>query len=87
MIQNSACSSDILETIGQHLANDILRSDQAIDPEQNLLLDGAVDSLGMLKLVAFIEAQYKVQIPPEQFTIENFRNLHVISNYVNGLLD
>jgi acyl carrier protein len=82
----TASDDDIINVLERHLALDILGDGQLIDPEQNLLLDGAVDSLGMLKLVAFIEHNYNVKVPPEHFTIENFRNLRVIGEYVRALL-
>lgn len=86
MSQTTTSDEVIVDTLGQYLSRDILGDGQPIDPEQNLLLDGAVDSLGMLKLVAFIESHYQVKVPPEHFTIENFRNLRVIGSYVRGLL-
>ena len=86
MNQMNTCQESIAETLERHLAQDILGNGQPIDHEQNLLLDGGVDSLGMLKLVAFIEMNYGVKVPPEHFTIENFRNLRVIGDYVRSLL-
>ncbi|MGI9319987.1 MAG: acyl carrier protein [Thiogranum sp.] len=77
---------DIAQLLGDHISREILGTGNPVDREQNLLLDGAVDSLGMLKLVAFIEMTYDIKVPPEQFTIENFRSVNVISNYVSSLL-
>jgi len=76
---------ETMQALGWYLAEVIMGTDKPIDPELNLLLDGGVDSLGMLKLVAFIELHFGVKVPPEQFTIENFRNLRVISRYVRTL--
>ena len=42
---------------------------QEFEHDENLLEDGAVDSLGMLRLVAYLEEHYAIEIPPEQFTI------------------
>jgi acyl carrier protein len=77
---------EIVSTLGHHLEQEILGGRVSIEADQNLLLDGAVDSLGMLKLVAFIEANYAVKVPPESFTIENFRSLRVIAGYVSRLI-
>lgn len=86
MTESATSGESIVATLGQHLARDILGSGETIDPEQNLLLEGGVDSLGMLKLVAFIELTYDVKVPPSDFTIENFRSLSVIGGYVGKLL-
>lgn len=54
--------------------------------DENLLVEGRVDSLGMLRLVAFIEARYEVKVPPEDFTIEHFRTVDTIGAYLLGLM-
>lgn len=79
-------AEEITRNLGSYLCSDVLGTGEAIDPDLNLLLDGGVDSLGMLKLVAFIEHSYEVKVPPEHFTIANFRSLRVIGNYVQTLL-
>jgi len=50
--------------------------------EDNLLANGIIDSLGVLKLVSFIEHQFNVQIPDEEVTIRNFRSLKDIASYL-----
>jgi acyl carrier protein len=62
--------------------SDELLNGEAIDPDENLLADGVVDSLGMMRLVAFIEDAFGVSIPPEHFTIENFRTIDSIARYL-----
>ena len=64
-----------------------LLNDEPIDAEEPLLADGVVDSLGMMRLVAFIEEAYDISIPPEHFTIENFRTIAAIAEYLNGNYD
>lgn len=53
--------------------------------DDELLLDGHIDSLGIVRLVAFLEEKFGKQIPPEQVTIENFRNVATIARYVETL--
>ncbi len=60
---------------------------QVVEHDQNLLEDGAVDSLGMLRLVAYLEERYAIEIPPEQFTIENFRTINTIGDYLSRAFD
>lgn len=68
------------------IGEELLDEDDAIDAHENLLADGMIDSLGMMRLVAFIETQYDVKIPPQDFTIENFRTVALIDRYVQKLL-
>ena len=70
--------SQILEYIQDELLDDI--DDLAAD--DNLLADGMVDSLGMMRLTAFIEERFSIAVPPEDFTIENFRTVEVLERYL-----
>ena len=66
---------------------EILDGIDCIDAEENLLSDGVVDSLGMLRLVGFIELSFDVKIAPEQFIIENFRTIDTISRFLSTLVE
>lgn len=53
-----------------------------VQEEDNLLANGIIDSLGVLKLVSFIEHQFNIQVPDEDVTIKNFRSLKDIATYL-----
>ena len=78
---------DFLSTIVSFISEELLELDEPIGADENLLADDMIDSLGMLRLVAFIEATYSVKIPPQDFTIENFRTAVVLSDYLRRLID
>ena len=50
--------------------------------DDELLLEGYIDSLGIIRLVAFMEEEFGMPVPPEDVTIENFRSVAVIAEYV-----
>ncbi len=54
-----------------------------IDLDEDLLGNGIVDSLGMMKLVVFLEKEFKVKIAPEDMTVENFNTVQRISEYLS----
>jgi acyl carrier protein len=54
----------------------------ALDEEQDLLNAGIIDSLGILRLVSFIEEQFGVQVPDEDVVFENFQSIRAMSNYI-----
>ena len=70
--------------IAEFLREDILDPDIAasVEEDDNLLLSGTLDSLGVMRLVAFIEHDLGVSVPPEDVTLENFRNLDTMSGYL-----
>lgn len=68
-------------------------SDLASDPnlsiseDDDLLGSGIIDSMGIMKLVAFIEHEADVKIPPGEMVIENFMNLNSIEQYLKTKQD
>ncbi len=73
---------DTREALAQFISEEILHSDVLIAFDENLLDDGMVDSMGMLRLVGHIEQLFAVSVPPEDFTFENFRDLNSINTYL-----
>jgi acyl carrier protein len=53
-----------------------------IDPNQDLLGAGILDSLGILQLVAFIEEKFGVQVPDEDVIFENFQSINALAGYL-----
>jgi len=47
-----------------------------------LLETGAIDSLGVLDLVRFLEQNFGVQLSDDDLTPENFATIHSISNLI-----
>ena len=47
-----------------------------------LLESGIIDSLGVLDVVGFIEAEFKIAVDDEDLTPENFQNICQISAFV-----
>jgi len=52
--------------------------------EENLLANGIMDSLGILKLVSFIEQKFDIRVPDEDVTVQNFRTLKDIASYLDN---
>lgn len=50
--------------------------------DQDLLISGLVDSLGVVRMVGFIEQSMDVTIPPEDVTLENFQTVEKIITYL-----
>ena len=55
-----------------------------IDFDSELLLDGIVDSLGVMRLVGHLEQQTGIRIPAEHITIDHFRTIHDIDAYLTS---
>lgn len=53
-----------------------------LTPDHALLEEGIVDSLGILRLVNFIEDTFGILIAEEDFDPENFTSIRTISRFV-----
>ena len=78
--------ANISQSICEFLCEEILQEDIELDLDDNLLTELDIDSLGMLRLVGFIESEYQIKIPPTFFTIENFRSINTVSNLTLNIL-
>ena len=58
-----------------------------VGPEDELLLDGYLDSMAIFSLVTFIEKSFSVSVPPQDITIENFRSVQVIAEYLESRVE
>lgn len=78
---------EIRSRLTEFICADLLDGEDTLEPDENLLADGMIDSLGMLRLVAFIEEAFDVSVPPEDFTIENFRSVEVLDAYLTRVMN
>ena len=74
------------EVLKQYLMQDLLNNhgNLSLTADDNLLTSGLVDSLGIMRLIGFIEERFELEIPPEDVTIQNFRTVNVIANYLES---
>ena len=68
----------------QSFVQSTLLGGQSITPDENLLLSGLVDSLGVMTLVAHLETETGQPIPPEDVILENFASIDAIMAYLGN---
>lgn len=73
-------SKVILDYLSEMLMNDDL--EDPIEIQDDLLGSGILDSLGMMKLISFIEEEFEIKVGPEEMTIENFMTVEHITDYL-----
>lgn len=56
--------------------------DRELSTRDELLLDDIVDSLGVMRLVHFIEERGNTSVPAEDVTIDNFATIETIAAYI-----
>jgi acyl carrier protein len=55
-----------------------------LSPEDDLLGSGLLDSMGVMRLVGFLEENFNIKIPPQDIVIENFMDVKAIMKYVEA---
>lgn len=54
----------------------------AVDVEQNLISDGSLDSVGVMRLVAHLETTFGMTLPPSDVVPEHFRTIRLMVDYL-----
>jgi len=57
-----------------------------VQPRDNLLAQGVVDSLAIVKLILFIEERFPIRMSDEDIVPENFRDIESLSRFVQSKL-
>jgi acyl carrier protein len=55
---------------------------RALDPDENLLAAGLIDSLGVIKLIVSLEKAFGISVGDEDVVPENFQSLHSLALFV-----
>ena len=76
--------TDVSVNIIQDFISERLLDGQAVATDEDLLLSGLLDSLGVMSLVAHLEKHMDAKIPDQDITIENFSTVDTIAQYLNG---
>ena len=56
-----------------------------VDPDENLFTSGLLDSVGVVRLIAHMQTQLGVHVPPPELIPDNFRTVRVMAAYLRGL--
>lgn len=72
------------QTLLEFIRDELLDDADELTTDDNLLADGMVDSLGMLRMMDHIEQTFGVTVPPEDFTIEHFRSVERLVAYLGA---
>ena len=61
-------------TIAQFISVELLEGSREVGVDDEVVLDGTIDSLGVTRLIDYLEKEFRVTIDPQDVTIENFRS-------------
>jgi acyl carrier protein len=78
----------ILENLEKFLLTEVAvdLGKRSLDPDEDLLEQGIIDSLGIMKLVLLMEESYGIQVNDQDIIPENFQCLSSMVKYVERQL-
>lgn len=77
-------SEETFAIISHFICKDILQQEGlTIRGDSPIIEDGYLTSLQTVQLIMFLEEQFQIEIPPEEVTEENFRDLNSITRLVH----
>ncbi|HEX2110010.1 MAG TPA: acyl carrier protein [Gaiellaceae bacterium] len=59
------------------------RAKKSFDPDEDLLEQGAIDSVTLMQLVSFVEQEFRIDVSDEDLVIDNFRSIRSIQGLVD----
>lgn len=76
------------ETIKDYILKDIVKDGtvSGLAANDNLIDSGVINSLGIMKIVNFLESTYKISISDDEILLDNFESLEAISKFVESKL-
>lgn len=64
---------------------DVSVSPEPIEVETDLLLTGAVDSLGVIRITQWMEDELGIEVDPSDVTLDNFQTVSRMMRFLGGL--
>lgn len=74
------------ETLRQFILSDMLKGRDVgeLSSDRSLLQSGILDSVGLLRLLLFIEEQFEVSVEDEELVPENFDTIQSLARFVQA---
>lgn len=55
---------------------------EELSTTDELLESGAIDSMGVIRLVSYLEEEFGISVPPQDMVIENFEHVDAMVKYI-----
>jgi acyl carrier protein len=80
-----ASEPDIVQSVTRYIVEEVAPAAPAEPPAADLAIieAGLVDSLGLFRLIAFIEDEFRVKIEPDEVLLENFGTINAIAALIS----
>lgn len=73
-----------IDSLTKFIQDEIVLDDIAVNADTDLLLTGAVDSLGVIRITHWMEETAGISVDPGDVTLENFQTVTKMSSYLDS---
>lgn len=73
---------DIQQEIHDYLIRELAEEREAFAPDENLLAQGIIDSMGILDLATFLETRFGIETTEDDLIPENFQSIATLTALV-----
>jgi acyl carrier protein len=73
---------DIRQAIHDYLVSELAAERESFAPDENLLAQGIIDSMGILNLATFLESRFGIETTDDDLVPENFETLEALRAFV-----
>ncbi len=72
-----------IDVLGKFIVTEIAaeRDEKSLEPDEDLLRSGVIDSMALMDLVLFLEKTFGIEVEEEDLVPENFQSLNSIVEY------
>ena len=74
---------NIEDRIIAFIERELMSPGDSVTRDDDLLSGEVFDSIGVLRLAAFVEEEFQLDMQPADFVVENFQNVAVLAEYVS----
>jgi acyl carrier protein len=85
MVDDSRDDSDVRRTVREFLVQQVVLAEGELQ-DDTPLLNGLVDSVGLMELVSFLESEFELPIDFSEVEPKNFRTVSDIARFVTDKL-
>ena len=78
--QQKAIKQSVIDYIKQELTYD--QPDLVLTDELSLIQEQVIDSMGIFRLINFLEDKFDILLEPEELVIDNFSSLQKITDFI-----
>ena len=76
-------NADLAEQLAAFIQDEVVIDDVEVTGDFDLLLSGAVDSLGVIRITHWMEEEIGVVVDPGDVTLENFQTVDKMVAYLD----